>query len=81
MDTFIGTNISREGSTESLLDQSVYGALNCLWGLAEGAEERTAHPLSISETVLPGNFLGGEAARLHHQPRGFDAQSFDGLRG
>jgi hypothetical protein len=35
---------------------------------------RTPHPLAISKTVLPGNFLGGEAASLHHQQCGFDEQ-------
>jgi hypothetical protein len=39
------------------------------------------HPLAISRTVLSGNFLGGEAAGLHHQTRGFDAQPFEYLRG
>src|SRR5579862_9136774 len=75
------TNIEREGSTGSLLDQSVDCALNCLWRLSECPDERTPHPLAISKTVLPGNFLGGEAASLHHQPCRFDAQPFNCLRG
>src|ERR1700688_3512123 len=56
------------GPLARLLDQSVYCALNCLWRLSECPEERTPHALAISKTVLPGNFLGGEAASLHHQP-------------
>jgi hypothetical protein len=32
-------------------------------------------------TVLPGNFLGGEATGLHHQPRRLHAQPFDRLAG
>jgi hypothetical protein len=69
------------GPLARLLDQGVYCALNCLRRLAECPEERTPHALAISKTVPPGNFLGGEAASLHHQPRRFDAQPFNCLRG
>ena len=40
-------------------------------------EPRAAHPFAISETVLAGDFFGGEAAGFHHQPREFDAQAFE----
>jgi alpha/beta hydrolase fold len=43
------------------MGSSAYCALNCLWRLSECLDERTPHPLAISETVLPGNLLGGEA--------------------
>ena len=46
------------GSTDRLLDQGAHCALNCLWRLSECPDERTPHPLPISKTVLPGNFLG-----------------------
>jgi hypothetical protein len=36
--------------------------LNCLWRLSECPNERTPHPLAISEAVLPGNLFGGEAS-------------------
>jgi len=51
-----------------------------LWRLCECPDERAAHPFAISETVLAGDFFGGEAAAFHHQSRGFDAPAFDGLR-
>jgi hypothetical protein len=78
---FLGTNISREGSTGRLLGQNIYPALNRLWRLSECPDEGTPHPLAISKAVLPGNFLGGEAASLHHQPCRFHAQPFNCLRG
>ena len=65
------------GPLARLLDQSVYCALNCLWRLSECPDERAAHPFVISETVLAGDFFGGEVAGFHHQPRGFDAQAFE----
>jgi hypothetical protein len=69
------------GPLARLLDQSLYCALNCLWRLSECPDERTPHPLAISKTVPAGNFLGREAAGLHHQPCRFHAQSFNCLRG
>ena len=60
---------------------SAYGALNCLWRLSQCPDERTPHPLAISEAVLPDNLFGGEAAGLHHQPCRFHAQAFDCLCG
>jgi hypothetical protein len=68
-------------SVSFLRGSSTYCALNCLWRLSECPNKRTPHSLAISETVLSGNFLGGEATSLHHQPRRFHAQPFDGLRG
>jgi hypothetical protein len=47
------------------MGSSAYCALNCLWRLSERPDERTPHPPAISETVLPGNFLGGEATSTH----------------
>ena len=61
----------------SLWGASAYCALNCLWRLSERPDERTPHPLATSETVLPGNFLSGEATSLHHQPCRFHAQPFE----
>jgi hypothetical protein len=72
--------LSAFGSSDRLLDQNAYCASNCLWRLSEGPDERTPHPLAISKTVLTGEFLSGEAAGLHHQPRRFHAQLFDCLR-
>jgi hypothetical protein len=69
------------GPLARLFVQSVYCALHCLWRLSECPDERTAHPLAISKAVLPGNFLGGEAASLHHQPCRFHPQPFYCLRG
>ena len=69
------------GPLARLLDQSVYCALNCLWRLSEYPDERTPHPPTISKTVLPGNFLRGEAPGLHHQSCGLHAQPLDCLRG
>ena len=59
----------------------INGALNRLRQLPKGAEERLPHPLTVSEAVLTGDFLGGEPAGLHHEPCGLDAQTFDCLRG
>jgi hypothetical protein len=75
----VENGLSGFGSTERLLDQSAYCALNCLWRLPECPDGRTPHPLAISKTVLPGNFLGGGATAFHHEPRRFHTQPFDCL--
>ena len=49
--------------------------------LSEGAQEATAHPLSIAESGCAGDLFDRQTALLQHESGGFEPEIFDGLDG
>jgi hypothetical protein len=47
--------------------------------LSECPKEGAPHPIGVSKSGQAGDDINRVAALLHHQPRGFDSQIFDGF--
>jgi len=49
--------------------------------LPKGAQEAPAHPLPVSKSGFPRDFLDRQTSLLQHESGGFESKIFDGLRG
>ena len=57
------------------------GAAYGLGGLTIGAQEATAHSLSVDKAGFPGNFLDRQSAMLEQVASGLEAKILDGSSG